>query len=440
VEKARESNLRGRPGARRVEVNARGRIVRELDVREDVQGHTVQLTIDRGLQAFAAARAGDESCSVVLIDCLTGDIRCLLSMPAYDPNIFSRRIPSALWTDLQADEHKPLLNKAMQGLYVPGSTFKPATALAALAAGVPPSDTVFCSGSYRLGSNVWHCHKRSGHGTVDMRSAIAKSCNVYFYTMARRIGAEAVAASARGLGLEHRFDLPMPSQRPGSIPDPAWKERRFGQAWAVADTLNMAIGQGYVTVNPLQLAVMASRLATGRMVEPRLEVGPAPAAFVALPVPEEHLAIVRGGMDDVVNGGGGTARASRLKLDGIRMAGKTGTAQVRRIAKGARGGAGVPWRFRDHALFIGFAPADNPRYAISVVVEHGMGGSKAAAPIARDLMTWIFDRPQAEQALAKLSAEREQSRGNAERRAAAAAAAASEAAAAAALPPGTVPE
>ncbi len=429
VERAQDQILRGAPGARRVEVNARGHIVRELDTRPDIQGETVQLTIDRALQAFTARRIGPESCSVAVIDVTNGDIKCLISMPAFAPDIFSNRIPADLWKTLQADERIPLLNKTVQGLYVPGSTFKPVTALAALAEGVPPSDQVFCGGSYRVGRGVWHCHKRSGHGSVDMRSGIMKSCNVYFYTMARRVGAQAVADMARTLGLEHRFDLPMPVQRPGIIPDPAWKERQVKRPWAVADTLNMSIGQGYVVINPLQLAVMTSRIATGRIVLPRLLAGPAPAPFDTLPIPPENLDVVRAGMDDVMNSVGGTARASALRVPGIRMAGKTGTAQVRRISAGFRGGAGVPWKYRDHGLFIAFAPVDNPRYAISVVVEHGMGGGLAAAPIARDVMTFLFDREQAETRLAALEETRRQQQRAAEAEAARAAAAAAAAAA-----------
>lgn len=410
VEKGKDTPLRGKPGARRVEVNARGRIVKELDTRPDQPGQPVQLTIDRGLQAFTAARVGNESCSVVVIDVTTGDIKCLLSMPAFDPNVFSNRIPSKLWKDLQADEKKPLLNKTLQGLYVPGSTFKPVTALAALAQDVLPSERVTCNGRYRLGNNVWHCHKRSGHGSVDMRSGIAKSCNVYFYTMARKVGPQAVADMARTLGLGHAFDLPIPEQRSGEVPDPAWKQKRFGQDWKVADTLNMAIGQGYVLMNPLQLAVMTARIATGRIVEPRMLADTPPKAFGPLPVPSDYLDVVRQGMDDVVNGPGGTARGSALKVPGVRMGGKTGTAQVRRIAGSARGGANVPWKFRDHALFIAFAPVDNPRYAISVVVEHGIGGSRAAAPIAKDVLTWIYDRPAAEKQLAAVLEARERAR------------------------------
>ncbi len=418
VERAEDATLRGQPGARRVEVNARGRIVQELDTRPDTPGKNVQLTIDRALQAFTAARVGQESCSVAVIDVKTGDIKCLLSMPAFDPNVFSNRIPSSLWKELHADERKPLLNKTLQGLYVPGSTFKPVTALSALANGVPPTDTVYCSGSYRVGGNVWHCHKRSGHGTVDLRSAIAKSCNVYFYTMARRVGAQAVADMARHLGLEHKFDLPMPVQRAGIIPDPAWKKKRHNREWSVADTLNMAIGQGDVIVNPLQLAVMTARIATGRLVEPRMLAGRPPAPFKPLEIPPDYLDTVRQGMDDVVNGPGGTARASALRIPGIRMGGKTGTAQVRRISAGFRGGAGVPWKFRDHALFIAFAPVDDPRYAVSVVVEHGIGGSRAAAPIAKDVLTFLYDRAEAEKRLAGVLEARARARRAAEEAAA----------------------
>lgn len=438
VERAEDLNLRGKAGARRVEVNARGRIIKELDTRPDTPGRNLQLTIDRGLQAYAAARVGNESVSVVVIDVVTGDIKCLLSMPSFDPNVFSNRIPSQLWKDLQADEKKPLLNKSLQGLYVPGSTFKPVTALAALHEGVTPLDTVYCGGRYTVGSNTWHCHKRSGHGTVNLRSGIAKSCNVYFYTMARRVGPQAVADMARILGLEHKFDLPMPVQRAGIIPDPAWKMERYDQKWGVADTLNMAIGQGYVIVNPLQLAVMTARIATGKIVEPRMLAGAPQKAFAQLSVPPDYLEVVRQGMDDVVNGPGGTARASQLNVPGIRMGGKTGTAQVRRITAGFRGGAGVPWKYRDHALFIAFAPVDNPRYAISVVVEHGIGGSKAAAPIAKDVLTYIYDREQAEKRLAGVLEARERAR-RAQEEALARAAAEAEAARQAALNPGATP-
>ena len=427
VERAAENRLRGRPGARRVEVNARGRIVRDLETRPDVPGETLRLTLDRGLQSFAARRIGEESASIVVIDCETGDLRCLLSMPAFDSNLFSNRIPAALWAELQAAETKPLLNKVTQGLYVPGSTFKMVVALAALEAGVAPEETVRCGGRYTVGNNSWHCHARRGHGAVTLARAISRSCNVYFYAMARRIGPEAVAAMARRLGLGETFALPLPVQRRGIVPEPDWKLARFGRPWTVADTLNTAIGQGDVLASPLQLAVMSARLATGRAVVPRLLADQPIPPFAELGIAEEHLMLVRDAMHDVVNGPGGTARRARLPVPGVTLAGKTGTAQVRRISGRFRGGASVPRRFRDHALFVAFAPADAPRYAIAVIVEHGISGGRTAAPLARDVMTWIWDRERAERALARLEAERARRRRAAEEAARRAAAAAGEA-------------
>jgi len=444
VERSKDAELRGQAGAQRVEVSARGKVIRDLETRQDTPGETVQLTIDRGLQAFTAARIGNESASVVVIDCLTGDVKCLISMPAFDPNVFSNRIPQKLWATMQADEHKPLLNKVTQGLYVPGSTFKMVTALAALSEGVLPSDRVGCNGRYTVGGNTWHCHARRGHGSVAMQQGISKSCNVFFYSTARRIGPEAIADMARKLGLGQKFDLPMPVQRKGIVPDPDWKMDRYNEKWSVADTLNTAIGQGYLNVNPLQLAVMTARIASGRLVEPRLTAtGPA-KEFAPLEIPVDYLDVTRRGMTDVVNGPGGTARSARLKIAGVQMAGKTGTAQVRRITaaerrRGVRSNASLPWKFRDHALFIAFAPADAPRYAVSVIVEHGSSGSKAAAPIARDVLTYIYDREQAEKQLAGIVEARERARRAREEAARRAAAQAAADAAAAANPAAAAP-
>jgi penicillin-binding protein 2 len=439
AERALDSRLRGAPGARRVEVNARGRILRDLDSRADVPGEAIRLTLDRGLQEHMALRLGEESASIVVIDCLSGDVKCLLSMPAFDPDIFSRRIPASLWQALQEDDHKPLLPKATQGLYVPGSTFKMVTALAALAEGVPPTDTVGCGGRYTVGGNTWHCNARRGHGTVAMRRAIAVSCNVFFYAMSRRVGPDAVARMARTLGLGESHDLPLPAIRSGIVPDPAWKRQRYGQDWSVGDTLNTAIGQGYLFVSPLQLAVMTARIASGRIVAPRLLADAPKQSFAPLGIAPDLLDIVRQGMSDVVNAGGGTARRARLGIEGVKLAGKTGTAQVRRITaaerrRGVRRNESLPWRLRDHGLFVGFAPADAPRYAVAVVVEHGASGARAAAPLARDAMTYIFDRERAEAQLEKLLAERERRRRAAEAAAKAAAEAAAAAQAATAAP------
>lgn len=397
LEKMLEGPLRGKAGAKRVEVTARGKLVRELATRPDEPGSTIRLTIDAGLQEYAARRLGNESGSVTVFDVTNGDILAMVSMPAYDPNAFSDGISRSEWKMLSQDDHLPLMNKTLQGLYPPGSTFKPATALAILGAGIDPSRTVFCGGGYQLGNRRFGCLGR--HGPMTMHTAIARSCNTYFYTLGREIGIEPIAAAARKLGFGAEFELPLPSQRYGTIPDTAWKLRRYKQDWTQADTLNVAIGQGYVLVSPFQLALSAARLASGRQLLPALLAGKR-AQAPHLAFPDEHLAIVRSGMDEVVNGHG-TAGASRLQLDGIRMGGKTGTAQVRRIMDRNRGQGG-DWKYRDHGLFVCFAPVDNPRYAASVVIEHGMGGARAAAPVAKDVLTFLFDKQKALDSLAVL--------------------------------------
>lgn len=397
IEKMLDETMRGKPGAKRTEVTARGKLVRDLATRPDTPGSTVKLTIDAGLQAYAARRIGTQSGSCVVIDCQTGDILALASMPCYDPNSFSDGISHAEWGMLSGDERIPLMNKSMQGLYPPGSTFKPVTSLAVLGAGIDPEELVYCSGGYQLGNRRFGCLGR--HGPMNLHRAIAKSCNTYFFTMGRRVGIEPIADIARKLGLGAEYPLPLPSQRYGTVPDTAWKQRRFKQSWSVSDTLNTSIGQGYLLVSPLQQAIMAARVASGRAVTPHLTMDKRSAPPLQ-GISPEHLALVRAGMDEVVNGNG-TAGRSKLPLEGIRMGGKTGTAQVRRIAGGARGGRNVPWKYRDHGLFVAFAPVDNPRYAAAVVIEHGMSGSGAAAPVASDTLLYLFDPAKA---MAKLSA------------------------------------
>jgi len=401
IEKELDARMRGKPGARRSEVTARGKLVRELTTRPDVVGGTVKLTVDAGLQAFAARRIGIQSGAAVVIDCANGDILAMASMPCYDPNSFSDGISHAEWDMLHDDERIPMLNKSLQGLYPPGSTFKPCTAIGLMSAGIDPEEIVYCGGGYQLGNRRFACLGR--HGPMNLHRAIAKSCNTYFYTMGRRCGIERVAAGARLLGLGAEYPLPMPSQKYGTVPDPAWKLRRFKQDWSTADTLNTSIGQGYLLVSPLQLAVQAARVASGRVIVPRLTAQNGAAPPPPLPVPPEFLAAIRSGMDEVVNGNG-TAGRSRLPLEGIRLGGKTGTAQVRNFRGGARRGSGIPWKFRDHGLFIGFAPVDNPRYAVAVVIEHGQSGSGAAAPVASDCLLYLFDPAKAMDKLAALEA------------------------------------
>ena len=397
LERAFDSALTGKPGAKRVEVTARGKIVRELTTRPDTPGNAIKLTIDAGLQEYAGRRLATQSGSVVVIDCHNGDVLAMASMPSFDPNSFSDGISHLEWDMLSKDDHVPLRNKTLQGLYPPGSTVKPMVALALLEAGISPMDTVNCPGAIRVGNTLFHCHKRRGHGSLNMRGAIAQSCDIYFYQMAQRIGMDRIASMARRVGMGQKFDLPFPSQSFGTVPDPAWKLKKYNQKWQVYDTVNATIGQGYMLINPLQMAVMAARLATGRQLMPNFIFGTHRPAPAPVGVNEEHLVTIRDAMSAVVNGGG-TGGAARIPLPGVMMAGKTGTAQVRRITMAERGGgvrsnASLPFKLRDHALFQGFAPFDNPRYAIACILEHGghVNRIEDAPMIAADTMTFLFD-------------------------------------------------
>ena len=406
VERVMEPWLRGRPGAKRSEVTAHGRVVAELTTRPEKVGNTLQLTIDAGLQRFVARRLGTNSGSAVVMDCATGGILAMASMPSYDPNSFSDGISHSEWNMLSANDHVPLMNKVLQGLYPPGSTVKPMNALALLENGVDPNEHVLCTGSYRLGSTVFHCHVRHGHGAVDMKRAIMQSCDIYFYAMIRRLGIDPLAAMMRRLGLGQRYDLPYGTQRYGTVPDRAWKLAKYKAEWKVADSVNAAIGQGYTLVNPLQLAVMTSRIASGRALDPRLIVNRHyPPQGGDLGVDPEHLRIIRDAMLGVVNGGG-TGAAARMQIPGVQLAGKTGTAQVRRITMAERRvgvlkNGQLPFRLRDHALLVCFAPAEAPRYAAAIVLEHnGHTVRNLDTPlIGRDIMTYLFDPDRATRTL-----------------------------------------
>ena len=408
LEKALEQKLRGAPGAKRVEVTAHGKLVRELETRPDIPGHNQRLTIDAGLQEYAARRLGTNSGSAVVIDVTSGDILAFVSMPAYDPNSFSDGISHLEWKMLSDNDHVPLMNKVLQGLYPPGSTVKPMNGLALLRAGVSPDDRISCGGALRVGNGIFHCHKRSGHGPLNLKQAIMASCDIYFYEMVRRLGYDQVAPVARTLGLGQKFELPFSTQRYGTVPDSAWKRRKYKADWTVADSLNASIGQGYVLANPIQLAVMASRIASGRELHPRIVMnGNAPLAN-PLPLDPAHLAYIRDAMYGVVNQGGTGGRA-RLNIPGVSLGAKTGTAQVRRItmaerAGGVRSNASLPFKMRDHALFICFAPVENPRYAAAIVLEHGghTVTNLDTPGIGRDIITYLLDRDRALKSLAEV--------------------------------------
>lgn len=398
LEKFYEKDLRGTPGARRVEVTASGRIVRDLDTREDVPGKTVRLTIDAEIQDYAARRIGLESAAVVVMDCWTGDLLAMASMPSFDPNSFSDGIGRLEWKMLSDDDHVPLRNKVLRGLYPPGSTVKPMVGLSFLEAGLDPDESVFCGGGLRVGNRVFHCWQRRGHGSVNMAKGIYQSCDVYFYHFAQRIGMDPIAAMAKRLGLGQEFPLPVAGQSYGTVPSPAWKKKKYDKDWQTFDTVNATIGQGYFLVNPLQQAIQAARIASGRIIMPNLIQGRSRREAPSLGISAEHLAYVHQAMSDVANGPGSAPNA-RLPFPDIKVAGKTGTAQV--VGLNVGNGKGGLWKHRDHGHFICFAPADKPRYACSVVVEHG-GGSGAAYPIARDVLTYVFDKTKGMEILTEL--------------------------------------
>jgi penicillin-binding protein 2 len=401
AERRLEGVLRGKAGVRRVEQNAAGRIMRELGRTPGQSGADVQLTVDAGLQNFTQARLAGESASVVVLDVRNGDVLAAVSSPGYDPNLFVSGISVPDYAALRDNNYRPLHNKIVQGLYPPGSTFKMVTQLAALEAGtISTGERVYCPGHMDVSGRRFHCWKRGGHGNMNADESLVQSCDVYYYEIAQRTGIDRIADMARRLGLGVEHDIEMTSISDGLIPDREWKRVRRGETWRVGDSLNASIGQGYVLTSPLQLAVMTARLASGLEVRPRLVraiggIAQPSGVKAPLAIPRSLLDVQRKAMVGVVNGSRGTAGRSRFDYGGALFAGKTGTSQVRNItaAERARGvfrNEDLPWERRDHALFVGYAPHDDPRYAVSVVVEHGGGGSAAAAPVARDVMLYAL--------------------------------------------------
>jgi penicillin-binding protein 2 len=395
VERWMEEDLRGSAGTKRLEVNAVGRVMRELDREEGDKGSDLTLTIDAGVQNFILARLGEESAACVVMDVQNGDIIAAVSSPSFDPNLFVRGISYANYNTLTENDHLPLANKAVQGAYPPGSTFKIVTALAGLKDGqIDAGFKARCVGFVEVSGTKFHCWKRGGHGSVQLSKSLAESCDVFYYEVSQKVGIDKMAEMAAELGLGVRHDLPMSAITTGTIPSKAWKQEKLKQDWRIGDTINASIGQGYVLTSPLQLAVMTARVASGNKVVPRLIKaigGKAVEVPTALPldINPAHLQAVRDGMVAVVNASTGTAKGSLIADPEMTFAGKTGTSQVRNISSSERddgvvANADLPWEKRDHALFVGYAPAENPRYAVAVVVEHGGGGSAVAAPIARD--------------------------------------------------------
>jgi len=415
VEKEYDIDLRGVAGSKEVEVNALGRVVRELDRDDGKPGLDTVLAIDMAMQDFITRRlAGLQSAATVLMDAWTGEVLALVSVPSYDPSGFAAGVTETQWRAWQSDPYRPLIDKAIAGTYAPGSTFKPVVALAALAAGaITPETRIDCSGVFRLGDAEFHCWKHAGHGPLVLRDAIKHSCDVFFFETAHRAGIDNIAAMARRLGIGDQTGIDLPGEARGLMPTTDWKLRVTGVKWQGGDTISAGIGQGYDTATPLQLCVMAARLVTNRAVVPRIlrqdgvvAAGAAPhgggdPGFDFLDIPAPHLNVVLDGMRAVVNEPGGTAFAERIADPGMAMGGKSGTSQVRHISaaereRGVRRNMDLPWKERDHALFIAFAPADTPRYVCATVVEHGGttggGGSAVAAPICRDILREVQQR------------------------------------------------
>ena len=397
VEAKLERALRGNAGTKRIEVNAKGRVIRELSRQESSPGQSVQMTIDTGLQNFALARLGKKSASAVVMRVDNGDLLSMASSPSFDTNLFVKGISTNDYVALRDNEFRPLADKSVQGIYPPGSTFKMVIALAALDEGlIRPNEKIRCDGHIELADRKFHCWKRLGHKEITLTEALEQSCDVFFYDLALRVGIEKITQMAKRLGIGIKHNLPLSGVARGLSPTKNWKLKTQGESWVLGDTLNVGIGQGYVLASPLQLAVMAARIASGKVVEPRIikrvnGVEQKIPNQLKLDIDPNALGIIRSGMYEVSNGIKGTARKSKIAISEISMAAKTGTSQVRNItskerATGVIPNEKLPYNRRDHALFVGFAPYNQPKYAIAVVVEHGGGGSKVAAPIARDIM------------------------------------------------------
>ena len=395
IERELETTLRGKAGIKRVEVNALGRVMREIERKEGSKGANLKLTLDTNLQAYVRARLGTESASVVVLDCKSGEILAICSSPAYDPNKFVRGISFNDYGILRDDNHRPLASKTVQDAYPPGSTFKMVTVLAALEAGIiDHREKIRCNGHVEVSSRKFHCWKRDGHGNVDLVKSLRESCDVYYYELAQRVGIEKIAEVARVLGLGKSFNIEMSAVTSGIVPDKLWKRNARSREWVVGDTVNSSIGQGYVLSSPLQLAVMMARIATGNEILPKLIKSingfESDAVPGELSLNKNNLKLIRKALFEVTNDKRGTAYHSRVLDKKSKIIGKSGTSQVRNISTiertlGVLENKDLPWDQRDHALFVNYAPYDDPKIAVSVVVEHGGSGSTIAAPIARDI-------------------------------------------------------
>ncbi len=391
VEAGMEAVLRGQGGTQKIEVDARGRMMRNLEMHDPKPGSDITITIDTALQRRVLERLQQERrASCVVIELKAGEVVVMASTPGYDPSEIVDGMTDDTWHRLTTADDKPMLDRAAAGQYPPGSTFKMVTALAALHTGlVDVNERVACDGRFELADQTYRCWKRSGHGRMSLHQALRESCDVYFFEMSKRLGIDAIADMARSLGLGQVYDCGLLQQKAGLVPDADWKRGRWNAGWLAGETILAGIGQGYVLATPLQLAVMMARVATGKNVMPTLVRRGAAPGFLPLALHEEKLEAVRRGLVAVVNEEGGTGSNASLGEGQVRVAGKTGTSQVSR-ASSDTAQDDLPWGERDHALFVAYFPADAPRYAVSAIVEHGGGGGATAAPLVRDVIEAVL--------------------------------------------------
>lgn len=394
VEQSQNEWLKGTPGMRKTEVNAFGRSVRVLEDNPPVPGNDLILTIDARLQKIATQAAGEESASIILLDVHTGEVLALVSTPSFDPNLFNRPIPQNVWNKLINNPKRPMRNKTIADIYSPGSIFKLVVALAGLESGdITLHKQIYCSGKTKVGNQQFHCWKREGHGHLNVVEALQHSCDVYFYEISQKIGVDKISAMAARLGFGSLTGIDLVGEKAALLPTRKWKEENRHDSWRIGDTLNLSIGQGFLNATPIQMAKMAAQIANGGMeitphlVKKRTEI----PSKKLLGLKPAHLKIIQTGMGLVMNEEGGTGYASRFNLNGQKMAGKTASTQVRRITlkereEGIKSQDELDWKHRDHGIFVGFAPLNKPKYAIAVVIEHGGGGARSAAPIASKIL------------------------------------------------------
>ena len=386
IEKFYEEHLRGEFGFKRIEVNALGKYVRELGKSASKPGNDLYLNINAELQENALKHMNAQGCSAIVMDCTNGNVIICASTPSFDPNKFGK-LSNQYWNSLINDPYKPLIDKTTKSLYPPGSVFKIITALAALEAGIDPDNKIICTGAPILGGNSFRCSRSRGHGALNMVDALKHSCNHYIYAVARQTGADKIIEVANRFGLGKPTGVDLPGELSGFVPNKQWKMEKYGTKWGVGDTLNLSIGQGFILATPMQLACLITAIASnGKLFSPKIAVG-APN-YVQLDLQQSNLEIIKTALFNTMNTPGGTGYLSRLDYKSMHMAGKTGTAQVqaKKNASDDLSRDNIAWGSRNHAIFSGYAPFDNPKYAISIYFDHGGGGGRASAPIAKKIM------------------------------------------------------